>query len=56
MFGGFDSEFFNDLNALDMGMLSNKFKQKQIVEESTKDVDYEEMIDCDESSDFIFRV
>ena len=56
MFGGFDSEFFNDLNALDMSNLSKDFKEKQIVEDSTKDQDYEDMIDCEESSDFVFRV
>lgn len=56
MFGGFDSEFYNDLHALNLDMISNQSVQKKQQELSSKDQDYEEMIDKAECSNFIFRL
>ena len=43
MFGGFDGDFYNDLNVLPMDAYFNKTLKGE-VEESSKDIDYFEMI------------
>ena len=52
MFGGFDGEFYNDLNVLD---LQPNFK-KCVVSESTKDQDLNRLINNYEASDFKFVI
>ena len=56
MFGGFDSEFYNDLHALNLDMVSNQQIEKKLSEQSSKDSDYESMIDKFECSNFVLRV
>ena len=52
MFGGFDGEFYNDLNVLN---LQPNFK-KSIVSESTKDLDFNRLVNSYEASDFKFVI
>lgn len=56
MFGGFDSEFYNDLHALDLTFLSNNQIKRKESMISSKDSDYENMIDKPDCSNFIFRL
>jgi N-acetylneuraminic acid mutarotase len=52
MFGGFDGEFFNDLNVLN---LQPNFK-KSVISESTKDQDFNRLVNSYEASDFKFVI
>tara|TARA_B110000285_G_C14959006_1_gene530660 strand:+ start:395 stop:589 length:195 start_codon:yes stop_codon:yes gene_type:complete len=55
MFGGFDSNFFNDLNILDLDHGKRGFSQMHI-EESKKEEDFTKMINSQEGHDVIFRL
>lgn len=54
MFGGFDGEFFNDINIMDMSM--NSQSNKSIINESTKDKDFLGLVNKFEEHDIIFKI
>lgn len=55
MFGGFDGEFFNDLNIIDIEQVKRGFSQYHI-EASSKEQDYMSMVDSKDGHDIIFKL
>lgn len=53
MFGGFDGEFFNDINIMDLSRYSIN---KSLIKESTKDEDFSRLVNSFEDHDIIFKV
>lgn len=56
MFGGFDSEFYDDLHALDLRALSNEEIAKKKAYQSRKDRDYAEMVNRQDCSNILIRL
>jgi hypothetical protein len=56
MFGGFDGEFYNDLNIMNIESLSEEAFKIQNIIKSTKDHDFFKMINDEKSSDIILKI
>ena len=54
MFGGFDGEFFNDINTMDLS--ANSLLNKSAIQESTKDRDFSRIVNCFEDHDIVFNI
>ena len=54
MFGGFDGEFYNDINVMDLS--SKSIMNKKAILESSKDKDFSRLVNSYDDHDIVFRI